>query len=148
MVLKIVGNGPFQKYLVKLVSKLKLSGSVIFIQSIPQDELFKIYQTSDLFLFPSFHDSGGFVVLEAMAYGLPVICINQGGPSNIVGENSANVINIDNKNINQIIQLLATRLKYFIDNPGNIQCERSFLQCRVLQYSWQNIINNVYKLEA
>jgi glycosyltransferase involved in cell wall biosynthesis len=35
----------------------------------------------DVLLFPSLHDSGGWVTLEAMAAGRPVICLDLGGPA-------------------------------------------------------------------
>jgi glycosyltransferase involved in cell wall biosynthesis len=35
---------------------------------------------SDVFLFPSLRDGGGAVVVEAMASGLPVVCLDVGGP--------------------------------------------------------------------
>ena len=35
---------------------------------------------SDVFLFPSFRDGGGAVVVEAMASGIPVVCLDTGGP--------------------------------------------------------------------
>jgi len=35
---------------------------------------------ADVFLFPSLRDGGGAVVLEAMASGTPVICLDSGGP--------------------------------------------------------------------
>lgn len=38
---------------------------------------------SDIFLFPSF-EGGGMVVLEAMAAGLPVVCLDYGGPGEMV----------------------------------------------------------------
>ncbi len=34
----------------------------------------------DVFLFPSLRDGGGLVVVEAMAAGKPVICVDLGGP--------------------------------------------------------------------
>ena len=35
---------------------------------------------SDVLLFPSLRDGGGAVVVEAMAAGLPVVCLDVGGP--------------------------------------------------------------------
>ena len=36
--------------------------------------------THDVFLFPSLRDGGGAVVIEAMAAGKPVVCLDAGGP--------------------------------------------------------------------
>src|SRR2546430_4418443 len=44
---------------------------------------------------PSLHDSGGWVCLEAMAAGRPVICLDLGGPGYQVTEESG--IKIDRK---------------------------------------------------
>jgi glycosyltransferase involved in cell wall biosynthesis len=40
---------------------------------------------ADVLLFPSIHDEGGFVVAEALAVGLPVVCLARGGPPEIGG---------------------------------------------------------------
>ena len=39
-------------------------------------ELFKLYEKSDIFFYPSFVDTFGFGLLETMSFGLPVITIN------------------------------------------------------------------------
>ena len=41
-------------------------------------ELEEHYLTADVLLFPSLRDSGGMVVLEALAHGLPVLCTDLG----------------------------------------------------------------------
>ena len=41
---------------------------------------------SDVFLFPSLRDGGGTVVIEAMAAGKPVICLDNGGPGMHINE--------------------------------------------------------------
>jgi len=40
---------------------------------------------ADVFVFPSLHDEGGYVVAEALAEGLPVVCLARGGPPLIGG---------------------------------------------------------------
>jgi glycosyltransferase involved in cell wall biosynthesis len=40
---------------------------------------------SDVLLFPSIHEEGGWVVAEAQASGLPVVCLDRGGPPVIGG---------------------------------------------------------------
>jgi glycosyltransferase involved in cell wall biosynthesis len=45
----------------------------------PQNKLFELMQNSNLFLYPSSVDTFGFSLLEAMAFGLPIITINTWG---------------------------------------------------------------------
>ncbi len=60
----------------------------------PQDELFRLYQTHDLLLFPSLHDSGGFVALEALAHGMPIVCLDLGGPGDLETSDCGIVVEI------------------------------------------------------
>jgi glycosyltransferase involved in cell wall biosynthesis len=46
-------------------------------------------ERTDLFLFPSLHDEGGWVIAEAMASGLPVVCLDWGGPAVLAGQGVA-----------------------------------------------------------
>jgi glycosyltransferase involved in cell wall biosynthesis len=43
---------------------------------VPQEELCKFYENSDIFFYPSFTDTFGFGLLEAMSFGLPIITVN------------------------------------------------------------------------
>ena len=77
----IIGSGPELPKLVNLVEKLQLEEKVRFVGAIPQDRLFQEMAEADVFLFPSLRDGGGSVVIEAMAMGKPVICLDTGGPA-------------------------------------------------------------------
>jgi glycosyltransferase involved in cell wall biosynthesis len=50
----------------------------------PRAELDRFYREADAFLFPSFREPSGNVVLEAMSYGLPLIVSDVGGPGYVV----------------------------------------------------------------
>lgn len=88
--LKIVGSGPLEKQLKKLILDLKLESCVEIISNVSDEELLEIYNSSDLFVLPSIVDSEGnteglgVVLLEAMACKLPVIGSNIGGIPDIV----------------------------------------------------------------
>lgn len=51
------------------------------------DELARIYAGADLFVFPSYTETFGNVVLEAMACGTPAIVANEGGVKDFVIDN-------------------------------------------------------------
>ncbi len=67
-ILTIIGSGPERDSLRKIVSDAGLN------------EVAK----TDCFLYPSLREGGGFVVIEALSLGVPVICLDIGGPSDIV----------------------------------------------------------------
>ncbi len=60
---------------------------VNFLGQIVRSEISKYYHNNDLFIFPSLHDSGGMVVLEAKAHDLPCVVSSFGGPKQFVDEN-------------------------------------------------------------
>jgi glycosyltransferase involved in cell wall biosynthesis len=54
-------------------------------------------------VFPSLHDSGGIVVLEALSEGLPVVCLDLGGPGTVVNESCGIVVPTENADETQTI---------------------------------------------
>ena len=81
--LMISGNGDSKRYLQSLADGLKIKDKIVFTGNIPREKVIQLMAESDIFLFPSF-EGGGMVVLEAMAAGLPVVCLDYGGPGEMV----------------------------------------------------------------
>ena len=78
----IIGDGPEQERLRALVEELGIaSHQVRFWGRLPRDETLRKLGECHVLVHPSLHDSGGYVCLEAMALGLPVVCLDLGGPA-------------------------------------------------------------------
>ena len=52
-----------------------------FWGKLPRKEVLKKLAECNVLVHPSLHDSGGWVCVEAMAAGRPVICLDLGGPA-------------------------------------------------------------------
>lgn len=78
--MSIVGSGPEDPRLRNLVRQTGVAGKVELAGAKPRDQLLHEMASCDVFLFPSLRDGGGTVVIEAMAAGKPVVCLDIGGP--------------------------------------------------------------------
>ena len=76
----IIGDGPEQPRLEALIRESGLEKYVYISGWMPHDKLLAKMTSCDVFLFPSLRDGGGAVVVEAMAAGRPVICLDLAGP--------------------------------------------------------------------
>ncbi|GAB4348826.1 MAG: hypothetical protein OHK0047_42910 [Leptolyngbyaceae cyanobacterium] len=76
----IIGEGPELPSLQALTQTLGIIKSVKFWNRLPRQETLERLGECFALVHPSLHDSGGFVCLEAMAAGCPVICLDLGGP--------------------------------------------------------------------
>lgn len=111
----LVGDGPEKKRLEALCRKLGLGGSVRFLGSIPRTEVLEKMAACDVLMNPSLHDSGSYVCAEAMALGLPVICLDIGGPAlQVTEENGIKVLATSPE---QVIADLATAMSQLASDP-------------------------------
>ena len=82
----VCGSGPDEHRLKRIAEKLKVDHRVKFLGWVSASRIRELMLgETDVLLFPSLHDEGGFVVAEALAAGLPVVCLKRGGPPEIGG---------------------------------------------------------------
>ena len=77
--LLLAGGGPEEAML-----RERLGDSATFLGWLEGDALARAYASADVFLFCSRTDTFGQVLVEAGASGLPVVAVDEGGPSSIV----------------------------------------------------------------
>ncbi len=82
----IIGTGAEESRLKALVASLGAQDYIHFTGLLPREEALQQLVRSHVLLHPSLHDTGGWVLLEAMAAGLPVVCLQLGGPAAIVSD--------------------------------------------------------------
>ena len=114
----VVGEGPMRKYLIDLADQLKIGYCVEWIGHIPQNDLFSLYESVDCLLFPSLHDSSGNVVLEAMSFGLPVVCLDLGGPGTIADKSCGLIVSTSSRGEEDVADGLQKAIIRLIEQPG------------------------------
>jgi glycosyltransferase involved in cell wall biosynthesis len=111
----VIGDGPERGRLEKLAQRLGIAGSVTFWGSIPRSQVLEKLAECDVLVHPSLHDSGGWVCLEAMAAGRPVVCLDLGGPALQVTEETG--IRVPAISPEQVVRDLADALYKLASDP-------------------------------
>jgi glycosyltransferase involved in cell wall biosynthesis len=88
----IVGDGPERAALERLTASVGVSARVTFAGAVDNAGLAPFYAASDVFVFHTFHEGLGIVLLEAAASGLPVVTTQAGGTVDIVRNGMNGVI--------------------------------------------------------
>lgn len=86
VVLDVVGDGDDRAACEDLVRDLGLTERVTVHGAVPRAEVDRFYERADVFVFPSYREPGGAVVLEAMAHGLSLVVCDRGGPGENVSD--------------------------------------------------------------
>ena len=88
--LDIFGKGPEAEPLARLIEELGLQDRVAMRGWLAShDELIEEMRRFRGFVFPSLAEANGIVVQEALAMGLPVICLDWGGPAVLTTDETA-----------------------------------------------------------
>ncbi len=77
--LVVIGSGPEKERLVEMSEGLGVSDRVFFLSGLSNRELALVLARANAFLFCPIKEPFGIVVLEALAAGLPVIAVDEGG---------------------------------------------------------------------
>jgi glycosyltransferase involved in cell wall biosynthesis len=142
--LTIVGEGPARRGLEKLARELGIAAHVIWRGEVSRQELLGMYGGHHAFLFPSLHDAGGTVILEAWAHGLPVICLALGGPGKMVDDACGRIVPVVNRSEDQCVAGLAAQIVALAANEGlRLALSRGAIM-RYRECSWSKIVAALY----
>jgi len=142
--LTLVGEGPEKEKWEILSIKLGIEKKIDWVPWIDHRELQNFYRQNNVFLFPSLHDSGGQVVLEAMAQGLPVVCLAVGGPMKIVNKTCGFKVPVHGIKAEQIIELIANALIKIAKDRSLLFKLSSGALDRAKDFTWASTIKEVY----
>ena len=142
----IIGDGPDRQRLEALTSNLRVAKQIRFFGKLNREDALGKFASCHVLIHPSLHDSGGWVCLEAMAMGKPVICLDLGGPATQVTNSEG--FKIPALNPEQVVHDLAEAMQRLaIDQELMFQMGRAG-QIRVRQhFAWDKkvqILNNLY----
>ena len=83
----VCGTGRDERQIAELADRLGLDGRVRFLGTQPREEVLHLLRSEvDVLLFPSLREEAGWIVVEALASGVPVVCLDRGGPPVLAGD--------------------------------------------------------------
>ena len=113
--LTIVGSGYQQKAIEEEAKRNGWGERVHIIAEMPRKEVLHLVEESDIFLFPSLREGGSWSLMEAMAIGLPVVCLNWAGMAITTDESCA--IRLPITNPEQMPKDMAAAIIKLIEHP-------------------------------
>lgn len=132
--LSIIGSGPEEESLRKLIADNGLQDRVFLLGRKPPEEVSAQISASDCFVLTSRRETFGIVYIEAMAKGKPVIATICGGPESFVNESNGVLIPAED------VEATAGAIDYMVDHLGQYDsvairefCYENFSEERITQ---------------
>jgi glycosyltransferase involved in cell wall biosynthesis len=137
--LDVIGQGPELENCKKLVEQLDLRERVRFINWVPSHEaLLDTLQQYRAVILPSIEDANGLVVQEAMALGLPTICLDWGGPQLLIKNNVSGFLIAPISKV-QIETSIAKCLDELAANSELAECFSIAAKARAEDWRWSKV---------
>jgi len=84
--LDVLGDGNDRAACESLIAELGLQDRITLHGMVPRPVVDEFYARADVFVFPSYREPGGGVIMEAMSFGLPLVLCDRGGPAAFVSD--------------------------------------------------------------
>mgnify|MGYP000757820640 FL=1 len=137
--LLLIGDGSDKKYFENKVKNENLQDKIIFVGRVSSvEEKSKLFAISDLQIFPSYYDTDGIVRIEAAAFYVPTIFIENSLASSTITNDVNGYIGKNNKEkfAQKIIDIFSDEELY---NKVKIKCHED------LYINWDSLMTDVLK---
>lgn len=109
---RVWGDGPLRHDLLSQAQTLGLDGEQIFVGSFAHQDLPQIMSSTDIFLMPSILEGLPLALIEAMAYGRPIVATTVGGIPELIEDGISGLLCPPKDSY-----ALAEKLNLLIENP-------------------------------
>jgi glycosyltransferase involved in cell wall biosynthesis len=144
--LDILGNGPCKKKWQKLTTDLSINDSCHWHGYLPRSKAIQLVQQSHVFVITSMKDLTSTVLLEALSQGVPVICPDHCGFSDVVTDDCG--IKLSVLSPDQLELDLMKAIKWLAENEGERRRLAKGAMIRSQDFSWEKKakqINMIYQ---
>lgn len=131
--LHIVGDGDLMPQVVEKIQDYNLQESILVHGFLQKEKIDQLYGQSSIYLMTSYTESFGFVLLEAMACGLPCIAFDSAQGANEIIENGKNGYLIFNRDK----QLFVETALQLIDDKSKLKAMSSNAKECIQKYSYE-----------
>jgi glycosyltransferase involved in cell wall biosynthesis len=143
--LDIFGEGSQGALYRELSERTGLGQKIYWHGFVPNATVLDAYLHAQAFVFPSLKEPTGGALLEAMASGVPVVCVDSGGPAFAITDSCGVKIALSTKE--QMVDDLARAIDRLLDSPklrqqlGN-QARQRFLN----EFTWERVVDKMLRL--
>jgi glycosyltransferase involved in cell wall biosynthesis len=110
----------------------KLPSGVRFVGPVGPERLRELYRESDVFVFPSFFEGFGLVILEAMACGLPVIASDRSAGPDVLDDACGRVVTAGE------VEPLTESLRWFAANRDLLPQMKKAARTKAESFTWKS----------
>lgn len=137
----MVGDGPLKKELENYTKELKLTNKIIFTGFLGDKGKEKYILDSSIFILPSYTESFGLVLIEAMSYGLPCIAFDTSDGAKELLKNNVGIL-VKDRNKEKMAEEIIKELK---NKNGSEHSEKGYKYCQKylldnVKKEWINIL--------
>lgn len=143
--LTIIGDGPDRKWLCQMAARLGVAHAVDWRGWVPREQVLDVYREHTAFVFPSLHDSGGTVIMEAISQGLPVICLDTGGPGAMLAPACGFKVPVQDRSQAEVVDDLEAAMRQLAENP-DLRGEMAHQALEAAkENTWSKIVSRTYQ---
>ena len=115
--LTVTGTGRYRSELEKIAAARGVAGKIVFTGRLEhRDDVFTLMDDADVYGLPTLRDGPPVAILEAMAFGLPVLCLDIGATAELVPDHAG--LKIAPNNRESVIKEISRICAWVADNPG------------------------------
>lgn len=141
--LRIVGDGPERSRWESEVRKSGFAGRIEFLGAVPHSEMLQLYKWANAFMFPSSRDSNATVVMEAMAYGLPIVALRIPGNALLLDDKVALIVDVDSPD--QVVRDFAAAIELLYAKPLLRQQLGTLARAKLIrEFGWDRRVRSLH----
>jgi glycosyltransferase involved in cell wall biosynthesis len=147
--LKIIGYGKEEANLARAINEHNLQDNITLVGRVEYDQLPEYYMDSDCYIFFGDREGQSLALMDAVAYGLPVICSNHPGVTSFV-KDGKNGISVNHPNVEQLAGAFLEMMENYSNLPIMGRKSRLIAESnswRNVAISYKSIINKVLGAE-
>tara|TARA_R110002111_G_scaffold216607_1_gene279159 strand:+ start:55 stop:996 length:942 start_codon:yes stop_codon:yes gene_type:complete len=134
--LELYGDGSELKKIKAYIDKNNLNDKIKIMGFVGNNKIKEVLLEANVLLHPSFRDGGSWSIMEAMSYGLPVICLDTSGPKDMVTTDCGLLISL--KSQNQVVKDIGIGLSKLLYDAEfyDMLCENAHKRIKK-DYTWE-----------